>query len=57
MPILGFFFSGSLEAVRSALGWVGVAIFVLFVGALYFTYRRMSRRLTEETLLRRRNEP
>lgn len=56
MPILGFFFSGSLEAVRAALGWVGVAIFILFVGALYFTYRRMSRRLTEETLLHRRNE-
>jgi membrane-associated protein len=53
VPILGFLFSGSLEVARSALGWAGVAIFVLFVAALYLTYRRMSRRLAAEALRRR----
>ncbi len=54
VPVLGFFFSGSLEAVRSALGWVGVFVFVVFVGALYFTYRRFSSRLAAEALRRSR---
>jgi membrane protein DedA with SNARE-associated domain len=56
VPILGFFFSGSLEAVRSTLGWVGVAVFVVFIGALYFTYHRFSRRLAAEALRRRELE-
>lgn len=53
VPVLGFFFSGSLEVVRSALGWAGVVLLLLFVGALYITYRRMSRRLAAEALRRR----
>jgi undecaprenyl-diphosphatase len=53
VPILGFLFSGSLEAVRSTLGWVGVVVFLVFAGALIFTYRRMSRRLADEALRRR----
>jgi undecaprenyl-diphosphatase len=53
VPVLGFFFSESLEAVRSTLGWVGVAVLVVFAGALYFTYRRFSRRLAAEALRRR----
>jgi len=56
VPVLGFVFSGSLEAVRSALGWVGVAVFVLFVGALYLTWRRFSRRLAAEALRRRASD-
>lgn len=52
VPVLGFVFSGSLEAVRSALGWFGVTIFVLFAAALYWTYRRFSRRLAAEALER-----
>jgi membrane protein DedA with SNARE-associated domain len=57
VPTLGFFFSESLEAVRSALGWVGVAVLVLFIGALYVTYRRFSRRFAAEALRRRGLEP
>jgi undecaprenyl-diphosphatase len=45
MPIVGFLFSGSLEVVRRALGWAGVVVFILFAGVLYWTYRRMVRRL------------
>jgi membrane-associated protein len=50
MPVAGFLFSGSLEIVRHALGWAGVVILVLFIGGLVFTYRRMTKRLAEETL-------
>ncbi len=50
MPVVGFLFSGSLEIVRRALGWAGVVILVIFVGGLVFTYRRMAKRLAEETL-------
>jgi undecaprenyl-diphosphatase len=53
VPVLGFFFSGSLELVRSALGWAGVVVLLLFVVALYITYRRMSQRLAAEALHRR----
>jgi membrane protein DedA with SNARE-associated domain len=53
VPVCGFFFSGSLEVVERALGWAGVAIFLLFVLALYFTYRRMSVRIAAEALRRR----
>jgi membrane protein DedA with SNARE-associated domain len=56
VPVLGFFFSGSLEAVRSTLGWVGVFVFVVFAGALYVTYRRFSSRLAAEALRRRGTE-
>lgn len=49
MPIVGFLFSGSLEAVRRGLGWAGVVIFVLFATMIYWTYRRMVRRLSERT--------
>lgn len=49
MPIVGFLFSGSLEAVRRGLGWAGVVVFVLFVSLIYWTYRRMVRRLSERT--------
>lgn len=49
MPIVGFLFSGSLEAVRRALGWAGVIVFLLFAGVLYWTYRRMVRRLAATT--------
>jgi membrane protein DedA with SNARE-associated domain len=48
VPILGYLFSGSLELVRSALGWGGAVIFILFIGALYLTYRRMIKRLEHE---------
>lgn len=47
MPIVGFVFSGSLERVRSTLGWAGVAILVVFGGGLAFTYRRMTKRLAD----------
>jgi len=57
VPVLGFVFSGSLEAVRSALGWVGVAVFVLLVAVVYLTYRRFSRRLAAEALRRRSTDP
>ncbi len=53
VPTLGFFFSESLHVVKSALGWAGVLIFLLFAGALYFTYRRFSHRLAAEALRRR----
>ena len=53
VPVLGFFFSGSLELVRSALGWAGVIVLVLFAAGLFITYRRMSRRLAAEALRRR----
>ena len=56
VPVLGFFFSGSLEAVRSALGWAGVAIFLVFIAALYLTYRRMSARLAAEAMRPRRGD-
>lgn len=49
IPIVGFLFSGSLEAVRRGLGWAGVVVFVLFATVLYWTYRRMVRRLAERT--------
>lgn len=52
VPIAGFVFSGSFDVARSALGWFGVAVFVVFIGALYFTWRRFSRRLTAEALER-----
>ena len=53
VPAAGFAFSGSLALVKSALGWAGVAIFVLFFAGLYITYRRMSKRLAGEVLRRR----
>lgn len=53
LPMCGFLFSGSLEAVERALGWVGVAVFLLFVIAMYLTYRRMSGRISAEALRRR----
>jgi membrane protein DedA with SNARE-associated domain len=53
VPIAGFFASESLEVARSALGWAGGAIFVVFVVAIYMTFRRMSRRLAAEALRRR----
>ena len=49
VPVVGFLFSGSLEIVRSALGWAGVAILVVFAGGLVFTYRRMTKRLAAGT--------
>ena len=57
VPVLGFFFSESFDAVKSALGWFGVAVFVLFVGLLYVTYRRFSSRLAAEALRRRNVDP
>lgn len=48
VPVLGYLFSGSLELVRSALGWGGAVIFILFIAALYLTYRRMIKRLEQE---------
>jgi membrane-associated protein len=48
-PVLGFVFSGSFEAVRRALGPAGVVLLLIFVGGLYWTYRRMVRRLAERT--------
>jgi membrane protein DedA with SNARE-associated domain len=53
VPVLGFFFSESLHVVKSALGWAGVAILVLFAAALYLTYRRFSHRVAAEALRRR----
>jgi membrane-associated protein len=47
VPVLGYVFSGSLEAVRASLGWVGAVVFIVFVGCLYWTYRRMIKRLDE----------
>jgi membrane-associated protein len=52
LPVLGFLLSGSLDAVRSALGWVGVALLILFVFFLFWTYRRMMRRLEKQALHR-----
>lgn len=49
VPTLGFLFSGSLEAVRSALGWAGAAIVLVFAAGLYWTYRRMVQRLEKRT--------
>jgi undecaprenyl-diphosphatase len=49
VPTLGFLFSGSLEAVRSALGWVGGAVVIVFAAGLYWTYRRMVQRLEKRT--------
>ena len=56
VPVCGFFFSGSLEVVKRALGWAGVFILLLFVVALYLTYRRMSERIAAEALRRRGSE-
>jgi undecaprenyl-diphosphatase len=53
VPVLGFFFSESLDVAKSALGWFGAIVLILFAGALYFTYRRMSSRLAAEALRRR----
>jgi membrane-associated protein len=50
VPAAGFAFSGSLELVKSALGWAGVGVFVLFIGGLVFTYHRMTKRLAREAL-------
>ncbi|MEX2393329.1 MAG: DedA family protein, partial [Actinomycetota bacterium] len=55
VPVAGFFFSESLEVARSALGWAGVLIFLIFAAALYMTYRKMSRRLASEALRRRKS--
>jgi membrane protein DedA with SNARE-associated domain len=57
VPVLGFLFSESFDVVKSALGWFGVAVFVLFVGLLYVTYRRFSSRLAAEALRRRTIDP
>lgn len=56
VPVSGFFFSESLAAVERALGWAGVVILLLFVAALYLTYRRMSSRIAAEALRRRAAE-
>ena len=56
VPVLGFFFSESLHVAKSALGWAGVIVLLLFAGALYFTFRRMSTRLAAEALARRRGD-
>jgi membrane protein DedA with SNARE-associated domain len=53
VTVSGFFFSESLDLVERALGWVGVAVFLLFAAALYLTYRRMSSRIAAEALRRR----
>jgi membrane protein DedA with SNARE-associated domain len=47
VPTLGFFFSESVQVVRSALGWAGGVIVVVFVVGIYWTYRRMVRRLEQ----------
>jgi membrane protein DedA with SNARE-associated domain len=47
MPVVGFLFSGSLERVRSTLGWAGVGILVVFGGGLVSTYRRMTKRFAD----------
>ncbi len=47
MPTVGFLFSGSLERVRSTIGWAGIAILVVFGSGLVWTYRRMTKRLAE----------
>lgn len=56
VPVLGFFFSGSLDAVSRALGWVGVVVFALFVGGLYWSYRRTLKRIEAEGFTWRRAE-
>jgi membrane protein DedA with SNARE-associated domain len=48
MPTIGFFFSGSLEAVRSTLGWAGIGIVIVFGAGIALTYRRLVRRLEVE---------
>jgi membrane-associated protein len=50
LPVLGFLFSESLEATRRTVGWIGVPILLIFAAGLYWTYRRMSRRLAAEAL-------
>jgi membrane protein DedA with SNARE-associated domain len=57
VPVLGFFFSESFDVVKSALGWFGVAVFILFAALLYVTYRRFSSRLAAEALRRRGLDP
>lgn len=54
VPVLGYLFSGSLELVRSYLGWGGAVVFVLFVLGLYWTYRRTLTRLEEGIAARTR---
>jgi hypothetical protein len=51
--VSGFFFSESLEVVERALGVAGVVVLLLFVAALYLTYRRMSARIAAEAMRRR----
>jgi membrane protein DedA with SNARE-associated domain len=57
VPVAGFFFSESLDVVERALGWVGVAVLLLFAAALYLTYRRMSSRIAAEAMRRRSDGP
>jgi membrane protein DedA with SNARE-associated domain len=52
LPVLGFLLSGSLDVVRSGLGWAGAAILIVFVFFLFWTYRRMMRRLEKQALRR-----
>jgi membrane-associated protein len=45
IPVVGFAFSGSLERVRTTIGWAGIGVLFVFVAGLVFTYRRMTKRL------------
>jgi len=47
MPTVGFAFSGSLERVRSTIGWAGIAIVIAFAVGVVWTYRRMTKHLAE----------
>lgn len=48
VPILGFLFAGSLELVHGRLGATGVVFLVLFAAGVFYTYRRMMKRLERE---------
>lgn len=49
VPTLGLAFSESLEFVERSLGAGGIVFLLLVVALVVFTYRRMMRRLREET--------
>jgi membrane protein DedA with SNARE-associated domain len=45
VPTVGFLFSGSLNLVRSYLGWAGAIVFIVVAGGLVYFDRRMVQRL------------
>lgn len=56
VPLLGFVFGGSLRFVRRSLGAFGIVLLLLFAVFVFFTYRRMVRRLERDDLRLPRRE-